>query len=65
MAVQGWSRREPGADASELPGLRRLTVLEWLRGRLTDSRRSEAACNALCEHDETTAPCWICSVRYW
>ncbi|MEU7791591.1 hypothetical protein [Amycolatopsis sp. NPDC049159] len=52
-------------DASALPGLRRLTALEWLRGRLTDRRRATAACTALCEHDEKTAPCWICSVRYW
>lgn len=60
-----WFRREYDADAPELPGFRRLTALEWLRGRLTDRWRSKAACNALCEHDEKAAPCWICSVRYW
>ncbi|KAA9166067.1 hypothetical protein FPZ12_003705 [Amycolatopsis acidicola] len=47
------------------PGSGRLTLREWLRRRLTDFRRSEAARNALCDHDETSAPCWICSVRYW
>jgi hypothetical protein len=43
----------------------RPTLLEWLRGRVTDFRRAEAARNALCEHDERTAPCAVCSVRYW
>jgi hypothetical protein len=51
--------------ASELSEFPRRTVLEWLRGRLTDFRRSEAARNVLCEHDERTAPCAVCSVRYW
>ncbi|WP_285484137.1 hypothetical protein [Amycolatopsis sp. NBRC 101858] len=46
------------------PG-RRPTVREWLRGRLADIRRSDAACRALCEHDDKSAPCRICSVRYW
>ncbi|UOZ06039.1 hypothetical protein [Amycolatopsis sp. WQ 127309] len=65
MAARRWFQREHDADAPELPGLRRLTVREWLRGRLTDHGRAKAACNALCEHDEKSAPCWICSVRYW
>jgi hypothetical protein len=56
---------DPGTARELLPGVRRLTLLEWLRGRLTDLRRSEAARNALCEHDERTAPCAVCSVRYW
>jgi len=51
--------------APELSESRRPTLLEWLRGRVTDLRRSEAARNALCEHDERTAPCAVCSVRYW
>lgn len=44
--------------------LRRLTPLEWLRGWLTDLRRAEAARNALCEHDDRSAPCAVCVVRY-
>lgn len=55
----------PGsARRGEVPGIR-LTVLHWLRGRLTDIRRSDAACRALCEHDDESVPCRICSVRYW
>jgi len=55
----------PGsARRGEVPGLR-LTVLAWLRGRLTDIRRSDAACRALCEHDDKSIPCRICAVRYW
>ncbi|WP_328456632.1 hypothetical protein [Amycolatopsis sp. NBC_00438] len=65
MAARERFRHPRRAPAPEPTGVRRLTAREWLRGRLTDHRRSEAACNALCEHDETTAPCWICSVRYW
>ncbi|MFJ1766901.1 hypothetical protein ACIOD2_41685 [Amycolatopsis sp. NPDC088138] len=65
MTARGWFQRERDADAPELSGIRRLTVREWLSGRLRDHRRAKAACEALCEHDEKTAPCWICSVRYW
>ncbi|MEA5362559.1 hypothetical protein VA596_23690 [Amycolatopsis sp., V23-08] len=62
MAVRGWFPREHDV---EVPRLRRLSVRAWLRGRLADHRRSRAACDALCEHDEQSPPCWICSVRYW
>ncbi|WP_326837341.1 hypothetical protein VSH64_21010 [Amycolatopsis rhabdoformis] len=52
-------------ERTDLPAVRRLTVPEWLRGRLTDFRRAEAARRVLCEHDEAAPPCAICSVRYW
>ncbi|MBK1787466.1 hypothetical protein [Prauserella cavernicola] len=58
-------RRERDVGDPDLPGFRRLTVREWVLGRLVDLRRSSAARNALCEHDERTAPCSRCWVRYW
>ncbi|MFE5570765.1 MULTISPECIES: hypothetical protein [Amycolatopsis] len=60
-----WSQRRRDTVSQELPGYRPLTVFEWLCGRLKDFRRSQAARHVLCEHDETTAPCSVCSVRYW
>jgi len=60
-----WSQRKHDAVPQELPGYRRLTALEWLCARLKDFRRSQAARHVLCEHDENTAPCSVCAVRYW
>lgn len=57
------SSADPGSR--HIPGLRRLTVREWVRLRRADLKRSAAARRALCDHDGGSPPCPVCWVRYW
>ncbi|MBB4689573.1 hypothetical protein [Amycolatopsis jiangsuensis] len=58
-------RREQEGHCPVEQSLRRLTLREWLRGVRADFVQSEVARGALCEHDGTTAPCWLCCTAYW